>query len=552
MRIEKYGPHTPQRVAPTQKTGMSMSLAGEKSSPIMTPDTSGYKFSGGMALANAVTDIGNKMFEAERVEQLSEGRVNALSEYSDLMVRLKRDPKLMGLTTSELLDVYEKESKNIHESILSQVSNPKAKEELSNYVRETGVRGRIQAQDIGWNRQVDRGVAKLNEQSERLIDQVVSGSDPTMAMETYEANVAEMVAAGYISNTEAQKRMEEFNEQAGETYVRNLMEVNPVGAFTLLSDDTKLTYLDGEVRQKLYSQAKRLAADFQTDQMADQVESQLVMRFKGNFGQGIRWLEDPKNYSKVPRDVRKEVIGVLKGRMERQKKAYNEYTTAGTRGEKQRFYELMETGDYEGAHKLINRAKFINPEDREKYRDKITSKQWTTSKPVYAGLIEEVNDFSGNEEERDKLIDRIDEKRGAGLSNVDADKLIGKIPKEGETNRKFAQQYGKGKFTALFTKKDDLEMHLKWSEFKLDMDDAMDEAEAAKGSKLTEREQMAIIDSWLDEQREVETLFGFDFLWKDKKYIPWEKKQKTGTAEPGSKKVEQKPAENENDPAGLF
>ncbi|MEJ2118993.1 MAG: hypothetical protein P8Y36_14365, partial [Alphaproteobacteria bacterium] len=100
MKIEKYGP---QKIAPTTQTGMSMSVSGERSNPILTPDTSNYKFTGGMALANAVTDIGNRMYEAERVEQLSEGRVNALSQYSDLMIRLKRDPSLMGMTTNELL-----------------------------------------------------------------------------------------------------------------------------------------------------------------------------------------------------------------------------------------------------------------------------------------------------------------------------------------------------------------------------------------------------------------------------------------------------------------
>ena len=551
MIIQRYQ----QSVAPTKQVSRAYSLPGERRNPILKKDTSHIKYQAGMSMANAVTNISAKIQEAERAEQYTAGETAAMEEYANLIMDVKTGKDWQELTTEDLLSKYEDRALKAENRIMANVKNPDAKRQMKESLAKMRIRGRIQAQDIGWKRQVDRGRAKTHNELERLIDQVVSGMDPQQAMETAEKNVAEKVSVGYFSAQEGQRMLEGFNEQAGQVFFTNLIDINPSAAFAMLSDDKRATYLDGEVRQKMLSAAKTAAHQQQTDAVADQVEAQLTHRFRGNAERAVAWLENPNNFSKVPRDVRKELHGIFKARANRNRDLAEEAKGAAARRDKETFFGLLNEDPVKAAS-FLERSD-LPEETKYNYREKFETspKKWKTSDPVYAELAEKVMAFDGSDKERESLIDEINDTRGPTLSNIDADKLIGQIPKIDE-KPKFVKTlaYAKEKFKKVFAAKDDLDVHLKWKEFVLDMGDTLESEEDAKGRPLTEREQVEIVDAWIYEQTEDIGQFGpIDICPFDRKTRPWEQKGQP----PAGRKPTPAPAKGRDqtpadDPLGLF
>lgn len=266
MRIPLYD----SEKTPQAGSGSVHSLGGERRSPIKTPQTKEGVFRELNNAANTMVDIGNKMVEAERVEQYNEALVKLTEGFSNIKTEFETNKDYFQLNTEEHLKRQEEMSSTLRNAILDGVKDRKAIKAIELEYAKMDIRNKSQIQSLGWNRQVDRGRAKTMEGLDIVLNNAIKNQDME-AYGTAEAMINSAVAAGYYNQQEAVKLIESFNNSAVVGTFTKMAELDPKGTYDdTVGRDTEpesWKYLDETQKANLISKIKTEHNQWRTNQV---------------------------------------------------------------------------------------------------------------------------------------------------------------------------------------------------------------------------------------------------------------------------------------------
>lgn len=491
------------------------SFAGERRSPLSFP-LAGRKYRGLQAVGSVIADIGRRMQQASEAQDLSDAMVKSTAGFAGIYRTLRDDPEMAEATPEEFEQRYGELSKELREQVSGQMKEPRAKERFSRQYDADDLRARLKVRDLARQRLVDRARASTDQQLQSLTDNLVDTGD----IETINKGMAIIdgkVAAGILTAQEGQQLAQKFKVNAAVGYYERLIEdpkTAPIAYQELTADPEPkiLQQVDERTKTQLIAKARQKAEVSIGDSYKNLVLAEMRQRFGQDYLSAAAYVEDPKHYKDLSFSARAALIGYFEG-LETQRRQ-NEAYVRNQQAEKDRaqIYAHVINGDLGQAVTSAANSWALTPSEKVDFYNKVKKIPWETSGAVYADVVRKIHAGIIDEPEQINFF------RGRGLSNQDADKLIGKLK---APLYKEVLDYGEHKFKLLYPAKDNLEEHVRYLGFvqQVDADISKQNAERAKKGlpPLTAGEARQIVDAYLDEAVEERR------LWFDKTYRPVER-----------------------------
>lgn len=491
----------------TERAGASYSLAGERISPLRIPRY-GRDWTGFIDFANQVTNIGERMVQAERVEEFSKATVSANEQISNLLQQIKTDPELINASPDEVEDFYHEQTAEIKSNITQAMRSAPARDEFATRFDDKTISTLVKVRDLARHRMISRGRASTDDQLDALVNNMVETGDEKTLAEGLSI-IKGKVAAGFFSPEEGEQLVDSFNRRAVKGYWNRRILDNPVLAYEILKENpSSLKLLDANDKTDLIARAKR-AADLEgRDQVRNAVYGELKRKYGDHWGKAIDYLEDPKHYKSLDLESRRYLINTFAAERSRAQSEYDRYRNEKGRQEYDQVVELMKDRKYDEAMAATEASEFISPDTKARIYSALTrgDEADATDPKVYSSVVQ------GIHQGKIQTPDQVNQFRLAGLSNTDADKLVGKLAKP---RYKAVLDYAEDKYKTEYPSRDDFELYNKWLEFVQHIDAQLEEAEARKGAMLTFEEGKQIVHEWLDPQVEVRR------FWWDSEYVPF-------------------------------
>ena len=197
-------------------------------------------------------------------------------------------------------------------------------------------------------------------------------------------------------------------------------------------------------------------------------------------------------YKELPLGSRRYLISTFAAEWNRDITLAEHARNQKIRSELNDVYSLIQDGDVTGAADIINKSRAMDAPQKEKMIDAIKKMPWTTDQNKYRQIRMAI--YQGKIAERAQ----IDDMRGHGLSNTDADRLVNEL----EQKQKIYQpviSWFTGWFKSKYPAKDKLDMHLKYLEAgDMILNDIL-EGEKSKGRPLTRKEAQTIAQGYLED-----------------------------------------------------
>jgi len=516
-----------RQVARTSEADAAYSLAGERLSALTIPSHRA-EYVGQVAFSERVTRIGERLMEADRVQQFSQAIVSANDGISRTLYDMQKDPALIDAPPEE----YEKElgrrANALKGDIQGKIRDVRTKEAFGLRFDDKVVDATNKVRALGRDRMISRGRATTDAQLDSLVNSFITSGDPKVLAEGGSI-IAAKRAAGFFTAEEAEQLGQKFSRQASVNYWQRQILNAPAMAYTALQQNPEsFGQLPEADRTTLMANAKQAADKWGRDQVRNGAYDMLKNRFGRNNDQAIDYLEDPKNMPNMDLDDRRYLIATFDAEISRDRERMNHARAETARGERRQVVDLLKKGEYDKAVELAGNSENLPGEFVEHvYRvAKKGSDADVTDPKIRTSLV------IGIHRGQITTAEQIDRYRLQGLSNDDADSLTAKVEKPEKRTYKETLDYAEAKFKALYPAKTEKEKHLKWFEFVNHVDQELGAAEHDKGRRLTYEEGRKIVDAWIDPQiREID-------WWFDKKQVPFFERPSTqAKPQPEIKKI---------------
>jgi hypothetical protein len=150
-----------QDVQPTVQTSQALSLGIERREEIPTVKSGAKVFAALQTVADAATGIGDKMREADMLEEYLQKKTTLVNESKKIMTDIQTDPNYRNYTNDQLFTIYDDKSKALQDSLFTDVKWPRVKEKLNSDYSLYDVNNRTDLQVEGWKNTITRGVKNL-------------------------------------------------------------------------------------------------------------------------------------------------------------------------------------------------------------------------------------------------------------------------------------------------------------------------------------------------------------------------------------------------------
>jgi hypothetical protein len=473
-------------------------------------------------LGETLKDIGDRMQNAEEVQDFSTAMVKSVKGLADIHRDIRDDPRFADSSVEDIEEEFNNRAVDLSGNISDGMKYARSKTMFSKKFKEDQLQGLLKMRDFGRQRFISRSRAKTEEELQVLSDSLIeTGSIDSLS--SGQAIIDGKVAAGIFSPEEGGQLSEKFKRNAVIGYYERLIE-NPstsVAAFNALGSDPEpkiLSMVDERTKSALLEKARNAAKKQINTSYETAVLKDVQSRFKNDPLKAIAHLENPNNFKELSLEGRSKVISFLYSVENRKRLMEEAQRKEQANADLTGIYSSLLKNETDKAIIGVASSKALTPNQKMDLYDKIIKYPWKTNPGVYSDAINKIH--AG----MIKDTDQIDRLRGRGLSNEDADKLQGKLK---APRYKTALKYAETAYKLIYPKKDDLEKHVKYLEFVQQIDDDITtlNGERAKAGKppMTEQEAREVVDAYLEKTEEVEKFLGIDMLWPDKSTRPVEK-----------------------------
>lgn len=278
----------------TGRSGMTKSGGMGKRNPLNVPvmDATARAVS---AAGRVATDIAEKMYVAEGQRETLEAYNAANDGFNNAIADLKK-PENQGLSVKEHNEWYKEKADGLKNSVLASMKNFKAKQAFSQKFDVMASDNGVKAQEIGWNREIDKGRTTLYNSLDKYTNQVAAGN--FRAIGDAEAAVKGSVKSGYITEEQGVKVLDEFNNAATVSFWKAQSDNLPTDTFdsVYVPSKTKAGFpVSG--KKGLYKQVEKLPESF--NNMDEEQKRQTLLYIRTNFEEFNRKTKDIAKTSKV-------------------------------------------------------------------------------------------------------------------------------------------------------------------------------------------------------------------------------------------------------------
>jgi hypothetical protein len=272
-----------------QSSGVT-SMGGERIQPAiqrsltksMAP--SDIKWKAVQEFSNTITNINDRMEEAERVEQVNDGIMTINNELQSYLDDLRTNPDYNNLSPDEHEKLYEKRKEQLTKQLKENTTNTNAWKQIERKIDEKSLIARTKTREIGWRRQIDRGKTKLVNNIENLVDRFVDTGDPTILGDIKES-IGNAESAGYISGEQSIDLSQRSYMNAVNKYWQKVINLDPMNAEKLIKEDPNGTF--GEMfndydKSVLIEKAKRAKQSYENEIKRKNAESRTALKNDAN------------------------------------------------------------------------------------------------------------------------------------------------------------------------------------------------------------------------------------------------------------------------------
>jgi hypothetical protein len=197
------------QVLPSEQTSRVLSLPGEKEEPHLKPNSAMHIYEGAYALANSITQIGEKIRAAEEDEEYSRKQVELHRQVNELSVDMATNPTWKQMTNDEVREEYNKRITSTRGQFLSGIKAKRNTVRLSSDFDLAETNQKVNVEKFIYKNTIDKHLSTLDESTTSNQNMFANTGDPTYLQNGYES-VDRALALGAISEKEATDKKQSF------------------------------------------------------------------------------------------------------------------------------------------------------------------------------------------------------------------------------------------------------------------------------------------------------------------------------------------------------
>lgn len=531
MKIQGYE----RKELPSGEGDQVLALSGEWSKAIPIPKQE--RSYGTMKIAGVMSDMGDRFKQAEDVAEYNRAMVDAHKGQAEIQNDLRgaknEDGSLKygAASLEEHETVYKERSKALKDGIAEKIKSATVREKFSTSYDDLDVRGVVQTRDLGRNRLINRERAATETQLNEFANLMVQTGD-LQKWADMQGLVQSKVAAGFFTPEEGAQLQDKWRDKAIGAYWERAIQDGPTLAYKMMSAEKppeSFARLDEDKKTQLIAKAKAAKESGEHQARLQTTFAGLDKQFGNNPQKKIAFLENSDNLPELRLDERNQLISTYHAQISRAREAVNQARMDGNRTVTDLFARAYVAQDYEAAAKVLDDPRFT-AEQRMHFSAALKAGKTVdvtnpTVRSEFATAFHQrtLPGLQGEQYSDARFIELVDSRRLNGLSNADADKLIGAI-KNKQAQYKEGIAYAKDQYALAFPRtgsKSDLEMAARKSDFIDFVTSEWERQGKEKGRVLTPDEQNDVVHSWLDKKVLKERTFWFNDTGRE-----WEAKVK--------------------------